>query len=97
MAIDEAAPPQASAPQTGDAAVAEALAQQVTASADGVTWRKLTTLLDLFGAYRLTSEVRNRVAHALASRPSGSPSAATAPVPTNRSARAPTRAAARAR
>ena len=65
MAIDEAAPPQASAPQTGDAAVAEALAQQVTASADGVTWRKLTTLLDLFGAYRLTSEVRNRVAHAL--------------------------------
>jgi hypothetical protein len=49
-----------------DARTAAALAQQVEASADGVTWRKTTTLLDLFGAYRLTTEVRNRIATALA-------------------------------
>src|SRR2546423_7798334 len=49
----------------GDAATAAALAQQVAASADGVTWRKVTTLLDLFGAYRLTTDVRRRIARAL--------------------------------
>src|SRR4051812_20694317 len=49
----------------GDAETAAALADQVKASADGVTWRKMTTLLDLFGAYRLTHEVRARVAAAL--------------------------------
>src|SRR5690348_11964702 len=48
-----------------DAEVAAALAEQVRASADGVTWRKMTTLLDLFGAYRLTTKVRERIAHAL--------------------------------
>jgi hypothetical protein len=63
MAIDEAPAP--AVPHAGDTAAARALAQQVTASADGVTWRKITTLLDLFGAYRLTTEVRNRVAQAL--------------------------------
>lgn len=55
-------------PQTqtdDDARTAAALAQQVAASADGVTWRKTTTLLDLFGAYRLTTEVRERIASAL--------------------------------
>jgi hypothetical protein len=54
--------------QTGasDAATAAALAQQVEASADGVTWRKTVTLLDLFGAYRLTTEVRERISVALA-------------------------------
>lgn len=61
MAIDEAAPP-----GTGtDAQTAAALAQQVRASADGITWRKTTTLLDLFGAYRLTTDVRTRIADAL--------------------------------
>jgi hypothetical protein len=49
----------------GDAATAQALAEQVAASADGVTWRKTTTLLDLFGVYRLTTEVRERIATAL--------------------------------
>jgi hypothetical protein len=49
-----------------DAAAAAELADQVTASADGVTWRKTTTLLDLFGAYRLTTQVRARIARALA-------------------------------
>jgi CorA-like Mg2+ transporter protein len=49
-----------------DAATAARLAEQVKASADGVTWRKTTTLLDLFGAYRLTTEVRERIAAALA-------------------------------
>jgi hypothetical protein len=49
-----------------DARTAAALAEQVAASADGVTWRKTVTLLDLFGAYRLTSEVRERIATALA-------------------------------
>jgi hypothetical protein len=28
-------------------------------------WRKVTTLLDLFGAYRLTTDVRRRIADAL--------------------------------
>lgn len=59
MAIEEASP------STTDAATANALKQHVTASADGVTWRKMTTLLDLFGVYRLTTEVRTRIAHAL--------------------------------
>src|SRR3954465_7691547 len=62
--IEEATPP---APDRGgaDARTAAALAEQVKASADGVTWRKMTTLLDLFGAYRLTTEVRRRIATAL--------------------------------
>src|SRR3954454_19166615 len=63
MAIEEAPLPTPS-PAT-DAATAAALAQQVAASADGVTWRKVTTLLDLFGAYRLTTDVRRRIASAL--------------------------------
>src|SRR3954447_7304319 len=63
MAIEEAPPPTPS-PAT-DAATAAALAQQVAASADGVTWRKTTTLLDLFGAYRLTTAVRERIASSL--------------------------------
>jgi hypothetical protein len=49
----------------GDAETAAALAEQVKASADGVTWRKMTTLLDLFGAYRLTTNVRERITTAL--------------------------------
>src|SRR3954451_16704731 len=63
MAIQEAQPPAPGA--NTDAQTAAALAQQVAASADGVTWRKTTTLLDLFGAYRLTTEVRERIAAAL--------------------------------
>src|SRR3954447_22285650 len=63
MAIDEAPPPAQTA--DSDAQTAAALAQQVEASADGVTWRKTTTLLDLFGVYRLTTEVRERIAVAL--------------------------------
>src|SRR3954464_14720771 len=64
MAGQEATPP---APDQGasDPEVAAALAKQVKASADGVTWRKMTTLLDLFGAYRLTTDVRHRIATAL--------------------------------
>ena len=49
----------------GDRSAAEALAVQVRASDDGVAWRKVTTLLDLFGAYRLTSRVRDQIASAL--------------------------------
>jgi hypothetical protein len=64
MATEQSAPP---APdENSDALTAAALAEQVRASADGVTWRKTTTLLDLFGAYRLTTEVRARVGKALA-------------------------------
>src|SRR4051812_23120353 len=48
-----------------DEQVAARLAEQVRASADGVTWRKTTTLLDLFGAYRLTTSVRDRITVAL--------------------------------
>jgi Mg2+ and Co2+ transporter CorA len=48
-----------------DTARAEALAAQVASTADGVTWRKVTTLLDLFGAYRLTTRVRERMEAAL--------------------------------
>src|SRR3954453_15581064 len=64
MAVQEATPP---APDQGasDAEIAAALAKQVKASADGVTWRKMTTLLDLFGAYRLTTNVRRRITTAL--------------------------------
>ena len=51
--------------RAADAEAAEALKQHVTASADGITWRKTTTLLDLFGVYRLTAEVRERIATAL--------------------------------
>ena len=60
MAIEQAEPGQAT-----DAQVAAALTEQVRASADGVTWRKTTTLLDLFGAYRLTTDVRARIGSAL--------------------------------
>lgn len=49
-----------------DLAVAEDLAAEVHANDTGMTWRKVTTLLDRFGAYRLTPEVRSRVARALA-------------------------------
>jgi hypothetical protein len=64
MAIEHAETPAPT--DQHDAAIAARLAEQVTASADGITWRKTTTLLDLFGAYRLTTEVRERIAHALA-------------------------------
>src|SRR4051812_16027492 len=63
MAIEQTAPPAPDAET--DAQIAAALAQQVEASADGITWRKTTTLLDLFGAYRLTTQVRDRIAAAL--------------------------------
>src|SRR4051794_1725518 len=49
-----------------DFAVAERLAAEVRAVDTGTTWRKVTTLLDEFGAYRLTAEVRARVGEALA-------------------------------
>src|SRR3954466_14221774 len=61
MAVEQVEPKQDS-----DDDVAARLAEQVRASADGITWRKTTTLLDLFGAYRLTSDVRARIAKALA-------------------------------
>ena len=63
MAIEQAPPPSPNA--EADARTASALATQVEASADGITWRKTTTLLDLFGAYRLTTQVRDRIAKAL--------------------------------
>jgi hypothetical protein len=63
MAVEQASPPPSR--ENDDAAIAAALAAQVAASADGVTWRKTTTLLDLFGAYRLTTDVRERIAAAL--------------------------------
>jgi len=49
-----------------DLAVAERVAAEVRAVDTGMTWRKVTTLLDRFGAYRLTPEVRGRVGRALA-------------------------------
>ena len=49
-----------------DREVAERLARDVAASASGLTWRKVTTLLDLFGAYRLTQDVRERIGSAIA-------------------------------
>src|SRR3954454_10546040 len=48
-----------------DHAVTERLAAEVRAIDTGTTWRKVTTLLDEFGAYRLTAEVRARVGDAL--------------------------------
>jgi hypothetical protein len=63
MAIEQAPPPAPNA--DADAQTAAALAEKVEASADGVTWRKTTTLLDLFGVYRLTTAVRERIAAAL--------------------------------
>lgn len=62
MAIEQA---DTAKTDNGDAATAARLAEQVKASADGVMWRKTTTLLDLFGSYRLTTEVRERIAAAL--------------------------------
>jgi Mg2+ and Co2+ transporter CorA len=56
----------ATEPSNGDRAAAEAFAVQVRASDDGVAWRKVTTLLDHFGAYRLTPRVRGQIASALA-------------------------------
>src|SRR4051794_39777086 len=49
-----------------DVAVAKSLAAEVRA-AEGRrrTWRKVTTLLDLFGVYRLTPAVRERIGVAL--------------------------------
>ncbi|MEA2457164.1 MAG: hypothetical protein QOC95_136, partial [Thermoleophilaceae bacterium] len=64
MAVDDAEIKPLDSAAT-DAATARELATKVAASADGVTWRKTTSLLDLFGAYRLTSEVRARIASAL--------------------------------
>src|SRR4051812_3404453 len=63
MAIEQAPPPAPGAET--DSQIAAKLAAQVDASADGITWRKTTTLLDLFGAYRLTTQVRDRIAAAL--------------------------------
>jgi Mg2+ and Co2+ transporter CorA len=49
-----------------DLAVAQALASEVREAAGRRrTWRKVTTLLDLFGQYRLTPSVRARMAEAL--------------------------------
>jgi hypothetical protein len=46
--------------------IAQQLARDVAAStASRRTWRKVTTLLELFGVYRLTSAVRERIADAL--------------------------------
>jgi Mg2+ and Co2+ transporter CorA len=53
------------APHDVDLAVAHELAAEVRAVDTGMTWRKVTTLLDRFGAYRLTPEVRRRVSRAL--------------------------------
>jgi hypothetical protein len=55
-----------SSPDQGDLAVARALADEVRATDAGVTWRKVTTLIDRFGAGRLTPGVRERIAAALA-------------------------------
>lgn len=64
MAIEQATPP-APDQHDADAETAAALAEKVRESADGVTWRKMTTLLDMFGAYRLTTNVRKRITQAL--------------------------------
>src|SRR5436305_11463818 len=50
----------------GDRAAAHALAEQVAASDNGLARRKGTTLLDMYGAYRLTRPVRERISSALA-------------------------------
>src|SRR5918912_880086 len=52
--------------QVTDSEVAARLAREVEASVNATTWRKVTTLLDLFGAYRLTDDVRARMAAAIA-------------------------------
>jgi Mg2+ and Co2+ transporter CorA len=49
-----------------DEAIARALAEEVRATDTGMTWRKVTALLDRFGAGRLTPDVRERIGAALA-------------------------------
>ena len=49
-----------------DLATARAVAEEVRATEAEITWRKVTTLLDRFGAGRLTSDVRERIGAALA-------------------------------
>src|SRR3712207_3413392 len=49
-----------------DLDIAQELADQIRSTDAGMTCRKVTTLLDRFGAYRLTPEVRHRIAGALA-------------------------------
>jgi Mg2+ and Co2+ transporter CorA len=46
-------------------AAAQRLAAEVRAEPSQRTWRRVTSLLDMFGQYRLTAEVRTRVAEAL--------------------------------
>src|SRR4051794_32479110 len=49
-----------------DLAAARQLADEVAASTGSRrTWRKVTTMLELFGVYRLTGAVRERIAQAL--------------------------------
>jgi hypothetical protein len=48
-----------------DARVASELADEVEAAEGSRTWRKVTTLLDLFGAHRLSPEVRARIGTAI--------------------------------
>ena len=46
--------------------VADGLAEEVRASpASRRTWRKVTTLLSMFGVHRLTEPVRDRIGEAL--------------------------------
>src|SRR5918911_3272810 len=52
--------------QGTDGEIAARLAGEVESSVNATTWRKVTTLLDLFGAYRLTDDVRARMAAAIA-------------------------------
>jgi hypothetical protein len=49
-----------------DLEIARALAAEVSATGTDVTWRKVTALIDRFGAGRLTPPVRDRVGAALA-------------------------------
>jgi hypothetical protein len=58
-------PTTTAAPAAHDLAVARTLADEVRATETGVTWRKVTTLLDRFGAGRLTPGARERIANAL--------------------------------
>ena len=52
-----------------DRAIADALAAQVTAAnGSGKTWRKMTSLLDMWGHNRLTPAVKARMADALEQR-----------------------------
>jgi hypothetical protein len=48
-----------------DGRVASRLADEVEAAEGSRTWRKVTTLLDLFGAHRLSPEVRERIGAAV--------------------------------